>query len=304
MAMGGHFNPHAAPHGCGGGSAAHVGDLGNIDADAAGNGGGAWTLAVADAWRVRGRGVVVHERHDDCVSQPAGNAGLRLAQGVLGLAARPGAAPEEGGATSEDAVAVFGADSFVVLSKHSKQDPLTLGIHLNSLAPNARLILAFHSLGFDPTHSAASEEDCASAIRIAFTADSLGSLECSFSVTGFTPAIHSLFGQSLLLLDGTPGNSCVGRPILGKSAIGAKDPNTTLFSSVHCKGSVVDLPLPSHHEYSYLEWAILSLILIALSSFLANSCFRKGKGYTRVDADRAGHDGGSGDPRSPPKKAA
>jgi superoxide dismutase, Cu-Zn family len=84
---GGHFNPAAAAHGGPGSSARHAGDLGNIEANASG-------VAVYRAEvtgislgtgddSIIGRAVIVHEKADDLASQPAGNAGARLACGLI-----------------------------------------------------------------------------------------------------------------------------------------------------------------------------------------------------------------------------
>jgi Cu-Zn family superoxide dismutase len=89
MASGGHFNPSNAPHAGPDAKKRHVGDLGNITANANGNA----TLDADDshmsfhgAHSILGRGVVVHAKADDLKSAPAGNAGGRLAVGVVGVA--------------------------------------------------------------------------------------------------------------------------------------------------------------------------------------------------------------------------
>lgn len=85
---GGHFNPAAQPHGRAGHGAHHAGDSDNLVADANGVarvdahvsgvslGGGA-------ANDIAGRAIVVHATADDYSSQPAGNAGARVACGVI-----------------------------------------------------------------------------------------------------------------------------------------------------------------------------------------------------------------------------
>ncbi len=85
---GGHFNPGGEPHGKVGTAPHHLGDQMNIHADANGN-------AVVDAHfagtslgtgqdgDVMGRALVVHADPDDYTSQPAGNAGKRVACGVI-----------------------------------------------------------------------------------------------------------------------------------------------------------------------------------------------------------------------------
>ena len=87
-AAGSHFNPTAQQHGEREASKRHVGDLGNIKANENGN-------AVIDfvdssltfhgPHSIIGRGVVVHEKADD-YGQPVGNAGGRVAVGVIGVA--------------------------------------------------------------------------------------------------------------------------------------------------------------------------------------------------------------------------
>ena len=83
-----HFNPLAAPHGKAEGGPHHAGDMDNVVANAEGVvtvnvhlsgvtlGGG----AVND---IVGRALVVHAAADDYSSQPAGNAGARVACGVI-----------------------------------------------------------------------------------------------------------------------------------------------------------------------------------------------------------------------------
>jgi Cu-Zn family superoxide dismutase len=89
MSTGGHFNPTHEPHAGIDSPKRHVGDLGNITANARGNA----SLDVDDAHMsfhgatsILGRGLVVHEKADDLKSQPAGNAGARLAVGIIGVA--------------------------------------------------------------------------------------------------------------------------------------------------------------------------------------------------------------------------
>jgi Cu-Zn family superoxide dismutase len=84
---GGHYNPTDMPHGDPAAALRHIGDLGNIEADASG---------VAKFTRVDriikldgptaiiGHAVIVHAKADDLKSQPAGNAGGRVACGIIG----------------------------------------------------------------------------------------------------------------------------------------------------------------------------------------------------------------------------
>jgi Cu-Zn family superoxide dismutase len=89
MAAGGHFNPDMAKHAGIDTPKRHVGDLGNITANANGNA----TLDLDDPHlmfhgphSILGRGLVVHEKADDLTTQPTGNAGGRVAVGVIGVA--------------------------------------------------------------------------------------------------------------------------------------------------------------------------------------------------------------------------
>jgi Cu-Zn family superoxide dismutase len=84
---GGHFNPAGAPHGRLGSGAHHAGDMPNLKADAQGVARVDQTVAgvtlAAGANGAAGRALVVHRDPDDYSSQPAGNAGPRVACGVV-----------------------------------------------------------------------------------------------------------------------------------------------------------------------------------------------------------------------------
>jgi Cu-Zn family superoxide dismutase len=90
LAAGSHFNPTKAPHAGPDSPKRHVGDLGNVTANANGNA----TYDIDDPHlsfhgphSIIGRGLVVHEKADDLkTQQPPGNAGGRLAVGVIGVA--------------------------------------------------------------------------------------------------------------------------------------------------------------------------------------------------------------------------
>jgi len=88
-AAGGHYNPDGVKHGFlpqDGFSAAHAGDLGNIDVGPDGTGRLELTipgLSLRDGpHSVAGRSIIVHEKLDD-FGQPTGNAGGRIACGVI-----------------------------------------------------------------------------------------------------------------------------------------------------------------------------------------------------------------------------
>ena len=66
----------------------HTGDLGNLETDADGNAAYSKTfenLSLTGKNAVLGRAIIVHLKEDDG-GQPTGNAGARVAQGVIGIA--------------------------------------------------------------------------------------------------------------------------------------------------------------------------------------------------------------------------
>ncbi|MFI5183374.1 MAG: superoxide dismutase family protein, partial [Vicinamibacteria bacterium] len=86
---GGQFNPSAEPHGAPGDAHRHTGDLGNIEANAEGVADVEYTdtrAAFDGPSSILGHGVIVHAGADDLKTQPTGNAGGRLACGVIGAA--------------------------------------------------------------------------------------------------------------------------------------------------------------------------------------------------------------------------
>jgi Cu/Zn superoxide dismutase len=90
--VGGHFNPFSVAHACWP-AARSMGDIGQlVIASATGvqtislsrdiltlNGGGPSETII-------GRAVIIHANPDDCTTQPTGNAGTMIAQGVIGIA--------------------------------------------------------------------------------------------------------------------------------------------------------------------------------------------------------------------------
>jgi superoxide dismutase, Cu-Zn family len=101
MSAGGHFDPHNTEHGgpTDPPSERHAGDLGNIEADDDGS-------ATYDRMdrvmsfdgddSIIGRSVIVHAEEDDLETQPTGDAGARLACGVIEMQEDPTADPPEG----------------------------------------------------------------------------------------------------------------------------------------------------------------------------------------------------------------
>lgn len=85
---GGHFNPGMQQHGRAAAGAHHAGDMDNLQADAKGVANvdvhlRGVTLGGGAANDVAGRALVVHASADDYRSQPAGNAGARVACAVI-----------------------------------------------------------------------------------------------------------------------------------------------------------------------------------------------------------------------------
>lgn len=85
-AAGGHFNPASTDHGAPDSTARHVGDLGNIEANAEGN--ATYNrvdthIAFEGTNNILGKAVIVHADADDLSSQPSGAAGARIACGII-----------------------------------------------------------------------------------------------------------------------------------------------------------------------------------------------------------------------------
>ena len=87
---GDHFNPTRCVHGAPDSHDRHAGDLGNLNADESGeaiyhtidN-----RITLNGHHSIIGRSVIVHEQEDDLTTQPTGNAGARIACGVIGRGA-------------------------------------------------------------------------------------------------------------------------------------------------------------------------------------------------------------------------
>ena len=88
---GGHYDPTGMPHGRPDDDERHAGDLGNIEADQ----NGAANVNIRDSvlrlngpQSIIGRAIVVHAKADQ-FTQPVGDAGDRVALGVIGIAQSP-----------------------------------------------------------------------------------------------------------------------------------------------------------------------------------------------------------------------
>jgi len=87
---GGHFNPTNKPHGGADAIERHLGDMGNVEADASGAAKLTYLdhrMSLAnDKLSIVGRAVIVHAKPDDLKTQPSGDSGDRVACGVVGRA--------------------------------------------------------------------------------------------------------------------------------------------------------------------------------------------------------------------------
>jgi Cu-Zn family superoxide dismutase len=87
MSAKGHFNPLGKPHGHPGSAERHAGDLPSLRADKAGRAKVDIEIDVITVTpgpaSIIGRGLIVHADPDDYRTQPTGNAGARLACGVI-----------------------------------------------------------------------------------------------------------------------------------------------------------------------------------------------------------------------------
>lgn len=92
MSAGSHYNPEGHKHGLPDTEERHAGDLGNVQADDQGK--AHYEITVNNVTingaknPIIGHAVIVHAKVDDG-SQPVGNAGGRIACGVIGIAAPP-----------------------------------------------------------------------------------------------------------------------------------------------------------------------------------------------------------------------
>jgi Cu-Zn family superoxide dismutase len=86
MSTGGHFNPNGKPHGPQNADH-HAGDMPALKADASGNAEARFHLTGVSIGSgpadLVGKGLIVHAQPDDYSTQPTGNAGARIACGVI-----------------------------------------------------------------------------------------------------------------------------------------------------------------------------------------------------------------------------
>lgn len=83
---GGHFNPGNNEHASPTSLERHMGDLGNLQADENGIANAEFIDASLSLDKILGRGIIIHASEDDFETQPTGDAGSRVACGVIGIA--------------------------------------------------------------------------------------------------------------------------------------------------------------------------------------------------------------------------
>lgn len=86
---GGHYNPEGHAHGAPKDMKRHAGDMGNLDADSSGYAHLEYldpSISLSGENSIIGRSIIVHQNEDDLKTQPTGNAGARIACGVIGIA--------------------------------------------------------------------------------------------------------------------------------------------------------------------------------------------------------------------------
>jgi Cu-Zn family superoxide dismutase len=86
---GGHFNPEGVDHACPPTTPRHAGDMGNVELGE--DGSATFEYSASDISlgtgpnSIVGKAVILHEGEDDCATQPTGDAGARLACGLIAL---------------------------------------------------------------------------------------------------------------------------------------------------------------------------------------------------------------------------
>ena len=88
---GGHYNPDGNPHAGPDQKNRHMGDMGNLEADASGQAHYERQddyIVLTGEKSIIGRAIIVHSGEDDLTSQPTGDAGSRVACGVIGFAGK------------------------------------------------------------------------------------------------------------------------------------------------------------------------------------------------------------------------
>ncbi|KAJ3226258.1 hypothetical protein HDU81_007391 [Chytriomyces hyalinus] len=297
MAMGGHLNPFGQPHACPDGDRVSSNSQGvttcfqnNTDSFKV----SATSEASMPTQRASltdptakgfllGRGFILHSQPDDCTTQPTGNAGSRLAQGVITYShtAKLDDKSKFEKVSKDHAISVFNAHvtGLIVASRADPDEPLVLNFKLSSLEPSKTYKLGVGLFEYDTNNKFATKGDCANAVA-SFTVDASGSITCSIPIQDSDIPFQSLFGQSFILMDAS--SNCHKVPIIAAAPIGVKDPLTTVQLDT-CKAAIA--PLPPVNFLSGIEGSelyALGAVMIALVAFLVLSAFRKGSGYAKV----------------------
>ncbi|KAJ3394647.1 hypothetical protein CcCBS67573_g03106 [Chytriomyces confervae] len=207
--MFGHFNPTGVPHGCpeaGQNSPIqlktgfHLGDLGSITADESGSVKQSWIsteLSLDDASAkgfVLGRGVIVHSAVDDCTTQPTGNSGARLAQGVITTGEGNAFTVKNVATSSKDnAIAVFDGkvvSGTVIAKKAAASDDFAFLYNLTGLPESTDFVVGVNGY--------TGGKECKDQL-FNIKSDAKGAAAGSSSASGFAPGLASILGQTLLI---------------------------------------------------------------------------------------------------------
>ncbi|KAI9340209.1 superoxide dismutase [Obelidium mucronatum] len=224
LKQGGHFNPLKKQHGCseaGMVTGFHIGDLGNK-----------WEstelslVNTSSPGYVLGRGVVIHLGTDDCQTQPTGNSGKRIFQGVIATSVdfAGGAAPDSVSAGGS-AIATFTPSrlspvSGTVLVKDTK----LISVNITGAYPLRKIPVGIARLGdiksiklsYSCNYDAL---DASYFILATFVADDNGrvlnrDLDVTDRLNGFEGGLFGLLGRGLVLLN-DPEICPKGLPIAG-----------------------------------------------------------------------------------------
>ena len=88
LSAGGHFNPEGKTHGAPMDMSRHMGDMGNLEANESGKAHLEYTdtvIKLNGMNSIIGKSIIIHKSEDDLKTQPTGNAGARVACGVIGV---------------------------------------------------------------------------------------------------------------------------------------------------------------------------------------------------------------------------
>jgi len=157
FAVGGHYNPFGASHGCPSSANPHVGDLGNVVANSNGNVNAYIYTPFASLDQnnpacLIGLALTVTSGQDDCTTNPTGNSGAEIFAGVIGIKINSPAIPVSGtfafGAIQ--AVSSFiGAASITgnITFAGFDEGGIYAYIYLAGLAPNSPHAIHIHQFG-------------------------------------------------------------------------------------------------------------------------------------------------------------